>query len=161
MLHQLLLFAQAGSALSGDRPDPALIVIAFCVCGAIIADCCTYFGCKHASKQRELEHAERIKAIEMGQDPDAHDEEKKYRNGVFWISWWIGFLTPLAAIAGATAATKEAELSAFTLFAVWSAATVIGVAGVASAAWLMHSCGARLGFVSKREPGGTMAYQAR
>jgi hypothetical protein len=161
MLHQLLLFAQEGSALSGNRPDPGLIIIAFFTAGAVIAVGCTYFGCKHASKQRELEHIERLKAIEMGQDPDARDEEKKYRNGVFWISFWIGLFVPLVAMAGATAATMEAELSPFTLFAVWSAATAIGVSGVASAAWLMHSCGARLGFSPKREPGGTMAYQAR
>ncbi len=111
MLQQLLLFAQEGSGFAGNRPDPALIVIAFCVCGAIIAVGCTYFGCKHASKQRELEHVERIKAIEMGQDPDARDDEKKYRNGVFWISFWIGFIVPLVAIGGATAATKEADLN--------------------------------------------------
>jgi hypothetical protein len=161
MLTQLLLFAQEGSPFAGNRPDPALIVITFCIAGAVIAVGCTYFGCKHASKQRELEHIERLKAIEMGQDPDAHDEEKKYRNGVFWISFWIGFFVPLVATAGATAATMEANLSSFTLFAIWSAVAVIGVAGVASAAWLMHSCGARLGFNPKREPTGAMAYQAR
>jgi hypothetical protein len=160
MLEQLLFFAQQG-APSGDRMDPAVVVIAACSAGAFIAVGCTYFGCKHASKQRELEHIERLKAIEMGQDPDARDEEKKYRNGVFWISFWIGLFVPLVAMAGATAATMEAELSSFTLFAVWSAATAIGVAGVASAAWLMHSCGARLGLIPKRESTGTIAYQAR
>jgi hypothetical protein len=161
MLHQLLLFAQEGAASLGSRMDPSAIVITFCIAGAVVAVGCTYFGCKHASKQRELEHIERLKAIEMGQDPDARDEEKKYRNGVFWISFWIGFFVPLVAVAGATAATKEAQLSSFTLFAVWSAATAIGVAGVASAAWLMHSCGARLGFIPKRESTGAIAYQAR
>jgi hypothetical protein len=160
MLHELLLFAQQG-ATSGSRMDPSAIVMTFCIAGAFIAVGCTYFGCKHASKQRELEHIERLKAIEMGQDPDARDEEKKYRNGVFWISFWIGLFVPLVAMAGATAATMEAQLSSFTLFGVWSAATAIGVAGVASAAWLMHSCGARLGLIPRREPMGTMAYQAQ
>ncbi len=81
---------------------------------------------RHAARDREFQHAERLKALEMGQplpgDPAAEDP---HGDGGTKIGVWV----PLGALAIALAATRGAGDSPAAV-ANWVAAGSVGVAGV-------------------------------
>lgn len=158
MLHALqfpMVLANIDGVLAGTLAGICFML----VLGAIVVTAIRS-GVAHASKEREFKHAERIKALEMGVPLDEHEQQSKYREGAFWISFWIGAAVPVAGVAAAAISITGGGIeSNFAILVIWSGAAVIGASGVASAAWLMHSVGLRLGAARKAST-ATAAYPA-
>ncbi len=96
---------------------------------------------RHARNNRELLHAERIRAIEAGlpwqePEPESAKPGAKFVHNAFWISFWLVVSVPSAAFSGASAGTKYADQLAIAI-AAWSAAGLASIAAVAGAATLM------------------------
>lgn len=96
---------------------------------------------RHARSNRELLHAERMRAIEAGipwQEPEAESDKPgaKFMHNAFWISFWLVVSVPGAAFSGASAATNEVDQSAISIIA-WIAAALVSIAAVVGAATLM------------------------
>ena len=93
----------------------------------------------HARANRELLHAERLRAIEVGlpwQEPESAKPGAKFMHNAFWISFWLVVSVPSAALSGASAGTKYADQLAIVV-AVWSAAALASIAAVVCATTLM------------------------
>ena len=100
--------------------DPLIIPIVGMLIPIIIVP--TALGIKHARFLREVEHAERMKAMELGVTT-AEDAE---RSGPMGLAGTIGGAVPLGALFVAfIAAPKQGDSDA-----IWMAAAMIGVAGV-------------------------------
>jgi hypothetical protein len=90
--------------------------------GLLIAPLAIIIGCRLKQRNRELEHIERMKALEFGRSLP-QDEP--------WLSPTkigaaIGIIVPLAAFSAACTATQQAGYNE----AIWIAAAMVGVAGV-------------------------------
>ena len=81
---------------------------------------------RHAAKDREFQHAERLKALEMGQPvPGERPVEAPPGHAVSGIGVWV----PLGVMGIALAATHETGHTP-AVVAIWVAAGSVGVAGV-------------------------------
>ena len=145
-----LLIAQVGdfSQTNDDIPFGVFVILILAaICAVVIIG--TITGIKHATRERELLHTERLKAIEKGFLLDEADEERRIRKGMFRLAYAIGVAVPIFAIIGATSAVINMELPAggaahiMPVFLIWTGAAAIGVAGVASGAWLAQAAVAR------------------
>jgi hypothetical protein len=88
-------------------------------------------------RQHEREHAERLRALELGIDPAA---AKAHENAVVasaWAAGFIGTLVPLAMVIAAAITTSELaggvilQMHHDTLGIIWGCCTVISVAAIA------------------------------
>lgn len=96
---------------------------------------------RHARTNRELLHAERMRAIEAGmpwQDSEAESDKPgaKFMHNAFWISFWLVVSVPGAAFSGVSSGTKYVDQPAIAIIA-WIAAALVSIAAVAGAATLM------------------------
>jgi len=154
-----LLFAQAGgsSVPALDAPQGVFIfLIVAAVMAVPIAGIIT--GVRYATKEREFQHAERMKALEHGVLLDDIEEERRFRKGVLRLAFALGIVVPVFAVIGATSAVINMEKAApnmsnnMVVFLVWTGAASVGVAGVASGAWLAQVAIARLSPGARRNP---------
>ena len=97
---------------------------------------------RYARSNREMLHAERLRAIEAGlpwQEPESVSESAqpgaKFMHNAFWISFWVVVTVPGAAFSAASAVTTEFHIAIG--IAAWSAAAVASVAAVVCATTLM------------------------
>ncbi|MEX2138119.1 MAG: hypothetical protein WD894_02575 [Pirellulales bacterium] len=166
----LLLLAQAvGPGVSpNDMPLGIMIVL---IVAAVMAVPITgiIVGVRYATKERELQHAERLKAIEKGIDLDGveseREEERRFRKGILRLAFAIGVVVPMFAVIGATSAVINMEPPApnmsnnMVVFLVWTGAASIGVAAVGSGAWLAQGAIARLSPDARRGSQATSTYR--
>jgi hypothetical protein len=105
--------------------QPALILLSVLVVTSIVWGPGLYFGLRQERQKREMAHAERLRAMELGlPDPGS-------------VSWWtpprlaaaIGVFVPLGCATLATFATVETTSPVFP-FVIWPAAGAVGIAGV-------------------------------
>jgi hypothetical protein len=98
--------------------DPFIIPIVAMLIPIIIVP--TALGIKHARYLREVEHTERMRAMELGRNL-AEDDRKSPTSIAVQVGVWV----PLGALAIAFSAPKHGATDA-----IWMAAGMIGVAGV-------------------------------
>lgn len=119
-------------------PIIAIIVIVLLFIGVL-----TWLGIRQAAKSRDLEHLQRMKALELGRTTDPSEAEKyqsKYQHNIFWISFWIGAGVPIAATSAASSVILQTHLQDFgIILAIWICVAVISVASVVCATILMIS----------------------
>ncbi len=148
-----MLFAQAGEALrgAGDIPNGVFGFLGIAA-GVAISITVIVMGIKHATKERELYHAERMKALEQGVPLDEMEEDRRLRKGLMRLAFAIGVVVPICAVGSATGAVTGvgSGISSTAVFLIWTAAAAVGVAGVASGAWLAQAILARSGDASRR-----------
>jgi heme/copper-type cytochrome/quinol oxidase subunit 2 len=98
---------------------------------------------RHYRRSRELEHLERMKAIELGKPLDSPEQEEvhqKYGYNAFWIAFWIGAAVPVSAAWAASYAVTQGNVKDLGVtLAMWISVAVLGVAGVICATVLMMS----------------------
>jgi hypothetical protein len=156
----LLLFAQAGGpdVAAGEMPIGVMVVL---IVAAVMAVPITAIvtGVKYATKERELQHTERLKALEHGVPLDDIEEERRFRKGIMRLAAGIGIAVPICAVGSATGAVIGlGATSSLVVFLIWTAAGSVGVAGVASGAWLAQGAINRLGPQSRRAGTATSPY---
>jgi hypothetical protein len=158
----LLLFAQAGApgVIPDDMPTGVMVVL---IVAAVMAVPITAIivGVKYATKERELQHAERMKALEHGVPLDEIEEERRFRKGVMRLAAGIGVAVPICAVGVATGAVLGLGNSVPTIvvFLIWTGAASVGVAAVASGAWLAQGAMARLKPGTRPNSQGTAVYR--
>jgi hypothetical protein len=149
----MALLAQTSVALreSGDIPNGIFIILAIAA-GVAIALTAIVTGIKHATKERELEHVERMKALEQGVPLEQMEEERRFRKGLLRLAFAIGAVVPICAVGSATGAVAGlgSGVSSTAVFLIWTGAAAVGVAGVASGAWLAQAILGRLAAPSRR-----------
>jgi hypothetical protein len=119
-------------------PIIAIVAIALLFIGVL-----AWLGIRQAAKSRDLEHLQRMKALELGRPTGPSETEKcqnKYLHNIFWIAFWIGAGVPIAAASGASSVMIQTHLQDFgIILAMWICVAVISVASVVCAAVLMIS----------------------
>jgi hypothetical protein len=140
------LLAQAGAAPSSNDVPTGVYVFIAIAGGCAITITAIISGINFATKGRQLQHAERMKALEQGVPLDDIEEERRFRKGIMRLAGGIGVAVPICAVGAATGAVTGMGSSATTMvvFLVWTAAASVGVAGVASGAWLAQGAMNRL-----------------
>ncbi|MDR3618526.1 MAG: hypothetical protein P4L85_04180 [Paludisphaera borealis] len=99
-------------------------------------------GMRHAAKDQEFQHAERLKAIEMGRPlPGDPAHEGSPRTAVAGIGVWV----PISALVIALAATTGSQNSEAAGVAIWVSAGGVGVTGLICGTILAMSTMARDG----------------
>jgi uncharacterized membrane protein len=120
---------------------------------------------RHLRKSREFSHAERMKALELGQplsvaEPDRSRE--KYGHNAFWIAFWLGMGVPSAAVSAASSTTIQGYISnTGLLLAIWIGVAAICVASVVCATVLMVSARPTLSEREKTAPRGSVGDDVR
>jgi hypothetical protein len=98
---------------------------------------------RHLRKNREMLHAERSKALELGQPANfsAPDRSKeRYGHNCFWVAFWVGAALPMVAVGSVASATSQTYFSNIGIVIVmWVSVTLISVAGVVGATIVMVS----------------------
>jgi hypothetical protein len=157
----LLLFAQVvGPGVApNDMPLGLMIVL---IVAAVMAVPVTAIvvGVKYATKERELTHAERMKALEHGVPLDDIEEERRFRKGILRLAAGIGMVVPICSVGGATGAVLGLGngVPTMVVFLIWTGASSVGVAGAASGAWLAQGAINRLNPRSRRVDSTTSPY---
>jgi len=85
-----------------------------------------HYAVMHARRERELEHAERMKALELGRPFPGPEVEARWSPA--WVAVAIGAGVPIASFLLAGLATPEVHNEI--AYAIWPAAGAVGVAGV-------------------------------
>lgn len=93
-------------------------------------------------QRRTHQHLERMKALELGRDPEilqnkppAPSHELEFR---FWIAFWLGAFLPFALFGTATwLTTLDRPVGFGLLLTVWIGAAVMGLAGIVCSFLLM------------------------
>ncbi len=162
MTSALVLLGQAATGINHDDiPNGVLVIVAVALTAGVFLTAIVT-GIKYASKERELLHIERLKAIDHGILLDAADELRRIRRTTLRLAAAIGVVVPTGAVVGATVAVinmEPANAAGVTVFLIWSAVAVIGLAAVTSGAWLAQSVVSRLGSASSNDR-GTTSYPA-
>jgi hypothetical protein len=142
----VLLAQVAEAARSNEMPIGVMVVL---IVAAVMAVPITAIivGVKYATKERELAHAERLKALEKGINLDEIEEERRFRRGMMRLAFGIGVVVPICAVGAATGAVTGmgSGIPTIMVFLIWTCAASIGVAGVASGAWLAQAAISRFG----------------
>lgn len=95
---------------------------------------------RHLNSVRQLAHHERMRTLEAGFPLEAAEETKahaKFMHNAFWISFWLVFSVPAAALSAASTATVKINGSTMLLAVIWSAAAAASIAAVVCATMLM------------------------
>src|SRR5262249_4150277 len=91
----------------------------------------SWMAMRQSQRSRELEHAERMKAIELGQPliPPEHDKlHQKYVHNIFWIAFWIGAGVPISAAWAASYAMAQGSIKELSVtLAMWIGVAVSSV----------------------------------
>lgn len=99
---------------------------------------------RNVRSSRQLLHAERMRSLEVGFPLEAPEDAKlqsKFLHNAFWISFWMVFTVPTAALSAASASTQTHASLALSIV-IWITAGAVGIAAVVCAAVLMiHSRG--------------------
>ncbi len=135
---QLFAFQLAPPHTEAEIPT-SILVIAIVAIALLFIGILSWLGIRHAAKSRDLEHVERIKALELGRatGPSAAD---KYLHNIFWISFWIGAGVPIAATSAASTVMVQTRIQDFgIILSIWICVAVTSVASVACATVLMIS----------------------
>jgi hypothetical protein len=141
----LVLLAQAAEAAPPGGMSTSVMVVLIVAAVMAVPITAIIVGVKHATKERELAHAERLKALEKGINLDEIEEERRFRRGMMRLAAGIGVVVPICAVGAATGAVTGmgATASSAIVFLIWTSAASIGVAGVASGAWLAQAAATR------------------
>jgi hypothetical protein len=141
----LVLLAQAAEAVPPGGMSTGVMVVLIVAAVMAVPITAIVVGVKHATKERELAHAERLKALEKGINLDEIEEERRFRRGMMRLAAGIGVVVPICAVGAATGAVTGMGSGATTVmvFLIWTCAASIGVAGVASGAWLAQAAATR------------------
>lgn len=98
---------------------------------------------RHVRRSREFAHAERMKAIEVGQPlvaPELDRSRERYVHNTFWIAFWLGAAVPISALGAASSTTVQGHVHDIgLLLAIWICVALVGVASVTCATVLMVS----------------------
>ena len=154
----LPLLAQAASPATPDMPQNAFIlaIVALGVCIPITA---IVMGIRYAMRDREMQHTERLKAIERGFLLDEVEEEQRFRQGIMRLAFGIGIALPAGVVlAAAIGAANMPGNSSMNVFLIWTGAASVGIAGVASGAWLANAAITRLRPSSRTSAHETTTY---
>lgn len=91
-----------------------------------------FLGIRHARRVREFEHAERMKALELGRPLPGDNEPNAAQHGPLMSSPAapLGVWLPLGALGIAWLASGAPWVNAGTSMMVWGAAGAVGLAGV-------------------------------
>jgi len=95
---------------------------------------------RHLRSVRQLTHIERMRSLEAGFPLEAPEETKaqaKFMHNAFWISFWLVFGVPSAALSAASAGTKTVNGSIALSIVIWIGAAIASIAAVACATVLM------------------------
>lgn len=95
---------------------------------------------RHLHASRQFLHTERMRSLEAGIPLEAPEEMKaqaKFMHNAFWISFWLVFSVPGAALSAASVATKSVNGSIAVSIVIWIGATLVSVAAVVCATVLM------------------------
>ncbi len=119
-------------------------VIAILIASGLLLAFGLFFGLlfRNLRASRQLLHAERMRSLEAGfplyppESPEDTKVHSKFLHNAFWISFWLVFGVPSAALSAASAATKTDASLALSIV-IWVAAAVVCVAAVVCAAVLM------------------------
>jgi hypothetical protein len=152
-MSHLTLLAQAANAADPTGLSMWIFVIIIGIMAvAAVLICAISTGIKYAAKERELQHAERMKALENGLALDEVDDERRLRTGLLRLAFSIGVVVPICAAGSATGALSAmgSSASGITVFLICSAAAAVGVAGVASGAWLAMAIMTRFNSTARR-----------
>jgi hypothetical protein len=139
------LLAQVAEAVPSNDMPTGIMVVLIVVAVMAVPITAIIVGVKHATRERELAHAERLKALEKGINLDEVEEERRFRRGMMRLAAGIGIVVPICAVGAATGAVTGmgATASGVMVFLIWTCAASIGVAGVASGAWLAQAAATR------------------
>ena len=142
----LVLLAQAGDAPHSNDVPPGVFIFIAIIAGGAVAITAIITGINFATKERQLQHAERMKALEQGVPLDDIEEERRFRKGIMRLAAAIGVAVPICAVGSATGAViaMGSDATTMVVFLIWTGAASVGVAGVASAAWLAQGAINRL-----------------
>jgi hypothetical protein len=98
---------------------------------------------RHARRNRELLHTERMKALEVGQSPGFSNPDKlqeKYAHNAFWIAFWVGAGVPIGAAHAAAYFLTHADVRELgQTLVIWIGVVVISCASVICATVIMVS----------------------
>jgi hypothetical protein len=97
---------------------------------------------RHLGSVRKLTHAERMKTLEAGfplEPAEAMKTHAKFMHNAFWISFWLVFSVPAAALSAASTATAKVSGSPILIGIIWSGGAAASIAAVVSATVLMLS----------------------
>lgn len=97
---------------------------------------------RHLGSARQLTHAERMRSLEAGFPLEPAAEAKahaKFMHNAFWISFWLVFSVPAAALSAASTATAKVNGSPTLIAIIWTGGALASVAAVAGATVLMLS----------------------
>jgi hypothetical protein len=130
--HSLLVIAQTDtSALGGAIPVWALILGLSLAGIALVVLVPTILGLRHARRTRELEHAERMRALELGH-PLPGSQPYPPRSPAVLIGAWV----PIAAFGVAFIASQSGGGH----HEAWVAASIVGTAAVICGSILAIKC---------------------
>jgi hypothetical protein len=97
---------------------------------------------RHLGSARQLTHSERIRSLEAGFPLEPAEETKahaKFMHNAFWISFWLVFSVPAAALSAASTATSKVNGSPTLIAIIWTGGALASIAAVAGATVLMLS----------------------
>lgn len=101
---------------------------------------------RHLASERQMTHTERLKSLEAGIPLEAAQEVKahaKFMHNAFWISFWLVFSVPAAALSAASTATTKVSGSPTLTAIIWTGGAAAAIAAVVGATVLMLSTRAR------------------
>lgn len=156
----LILMAQASApGVSPDDMPVGVMVVMIVTAVMAVPVTAIIVGVKYATKERELQHIERMKALEKGIVLEDVDEERRFRKGIMRLATAIGVVVPICAVGAATGAvTAMMPVASLTVFLIWTGAAAVGVAGVSGGAWLAQGAIARLRPGDRRDRPATSPY---
>lgn len=131
-----MLLAQATLGAAGWSVGWIVGFVALCG-GGVFLFVVTLLGFRQARIGRQLQHEERMKAIEAGQPLDPVDLSSKFMHNTFWIAFWIVFGVPGAGFYAVSTAMQTANLSLAVSIVAWLSAAAASIAAVVCATVLM------------------------
>lgn len=134
-----MLYAQASEVVA-TYPTWMFMLLGFGGVGITLFILGLVIILRFAQAGRQLQHAERMKAIEAGfplEDTVAMKASEKYMHNAFWISFWLGLGVPMVAFGAASSAERVITGNLGLGIAVWTGAALASIAGVVSAVVLM------------------------
>jgi hypothetical protein len=133
-----MFLAQAAAPVSSGVAWFSAASAGFAVLGVMVVFLVLLF--RHLHSVRQLTHTERMRTLEAGFPLEAGEGTKaqaKFMHNAFWISFWLVFSVPAAALSAAATATGNVNGSTTLVALIWSGAVAASVAAVGGATVLM------------------------